>query len=1090
MRRTAVHRYNPPRMDRSFLLQTKFLVPRYGTDLIARPELLARLKTAVSRRLTLLSAPPGYGKTTLLAELTEQLHLPYVWYQLDAADGDPTIFLSCLIACARDIEAAIDPARTPTVGSATESLLEDSEPAPPERILTVLINELVVGLPGEYVLILEDYHVVTNPDVHRLVNILLDSGPPGLHLILSSRTDPPLGLSRLRARGRVAEYRAADLRFGAREVEQWLIQVIPDATAATASLLAEKTEGWAAALQIVLSSLAGKDADSAGQFIADLTGTQRFVFEYLAEEVFQQHPPERRRFLTHTAVLEQMNAAACNALLGSNNAQPMLDRLEKDNLFVVSLDEKREWYRYHHLFREFLLGKLRGESPARVAALEERAAAYYTRKREPEAAFIHYTRAQNYAAAASVLTRFARDYVERGRVAVLQRYLGDLPDDLLGNYPELLLQHGNVLWRQGRVGAAVARYEDAQAVFAQQGDAAGVCQALTQLAELARSQGDYRRARDLAQTAVAAIPQDDYAQRSIALMSLAKSEGFLTGMDRGRELAEESVALARKAADALPRRVRANLLRSLGHICWWHGDPQATLRFCQEALMLVPDDSPIAASIYITMATPVVYRGDFARARAYAGQGLDIAERLQLPELLPRAHSTLGSILSRCGEPEAGERHLRQAVELAQELGLESYARVMAAGYLAQNLCGQGRSAEARQLAEAALWERAANPDTYEMVVCRSVLADIALENDDLDAAQVTFESLVEVGERRQFRIPLAMVYFGLAYVLLRNGRDSDAIQYARESVAILEPLNTWQLYLDQGERARSVCQALVRAGEVTPFVEDVLQRLAPDTAVAGAALQAVTATRDGRVRVTCFGPFRVYVDGAEITQERWVSAKARDLLAYFITFRHDRIPLEKAAEAVWPEADASGRAFHSALYRLRQALRRGGENTKFIQVKGGEYWLDSTRFAVDVDAFEAACDRAAAGSGAKAVRAYEEAVALYTGDYLSNMLYDDWPNDERRRLEARYLRALRELAHAHAATGNYEAACEQMRRALQLDSLHEDSVRSLMRFYAEMGNRTAVIRQYHLLEEQLKQELGVAPAPETRQLIATLLQT
>lgn len=1089
MRRTAVHRYNPPRMDRSFLLQTKFLVPRYGTDLIARPELLARLETAVTRRLTLLSAPPGYGKTTLLAELTERLRLPCAWYQLDAADGDPTIFLSYLIACARDIAAAVDPGRTPTIGSAAESLLEDSEPAPPERILTVLINELVADLPGEYVLILEDYHVVTNPDVHRLVNILLDSGPPGLHLIISSRTDPPLRLSRLRARGRVAEYRAADLRFGAHEVEQWLMQVIPGATAATASLLTQKTEGWAAALQIVLSSLAGKDADSAGQFIAELTGTQRFVFEYLAEEVLQQHAPGRQRFLTYTAVLEQMNAAACNALLGSDDAQRMLDRLEKDNLFVVSLDEKREWYRYHHLFRDFLLGKLRGESPARLAQLEERAAAYYERRRELEAAFTHYTRAQNHAAAARVLTRFARDYVERGRVAVLQRYLGDLPDDLLETYPELLLQHGNVLWRQGRVGAAVARYEDARAAFAQQDDAAGVCQALTQLAELARSQGNYRRARDLAQTAVASLPNDDYAQRSIALMSLAKSEGFLTGMDRGRELAEESVALARKAADTLPRRVRANLLRSLGHICWWYGDPHATLRFCQEALTLVPDDSPIAANIYITMATPLVYRGDFTRARVYAEKGLDIAQRLQLPELLPRAHSTLGSILSRCGEPEAGEQHLRQAVELAQELGLESYARVMAAGYLAQNLCGQGRSAEARQLAEAALWERAANPDTYEMVVCRSVLADIALENDDLDAARAAFASLVEVGERRQFRIPLAMVYFGLAYVLLRNGRDADAIQYARQSVAILEPLNTWQLFLDQGERARSVCQALVRAGEATPFVEEVLRHLTPETAVASATPPAVPATRDARVRVTCFGPFRVYVDGVEITQERWVSAKARDLLAYFITFRHDRIPLEKAAEAIWPETDGGGRAFHSALYRLRQALRRPGDHAKFVEVKGGEYWLDCTRFAVDVDAFETACDRAAAGRGTEAMRACEEAVTLYSGDYLSNMLYDDWTNDERRRLEARYLRALRELAHAHAAAGNLEAAIEQMRRAVEHDNLHEDSVRSLLRFYAETGDRTAVVRQYHQLEKRLAQELGVPPDPATRQLYAVLLQ-
>jgi LuxR family maltose regulon positive regulatory protein len=318
-------------MDRSFLLQTKFLVPQTGSEILPRPHLLERLSSAVSKRLTLVSAPPGYGKTTLLAELASYTELPCAWYQLDAADGDPNIFLSYLIACLRHIEDKLTPGRKPPIGSAAVSLLDGDEPGAPvstDGILTVLINELAEAIVGDWLIILEDYYLVTNPDIHNLVYTLLEKGPLGLHLVISSRTDPPLALARLRARGMLAEFRAPDLRFHQKEVGQWLGRAIPDMDEESVRLLNEKTEGWPAALQIVLSSLLGKDANSAGRFIVELGGTQRFIFQYLAEEVFQQLPNERQRFLMHTAVLDQMSAAACDALLGMQNVQLMLDSLE------------------------------------------------------------------------------------------------------------------------------------------------------------------------------------------------------------------------------------------------------------------------------------------------------------------------------------------------------------------------------------------------------------------------------------------------------------------------------------------------------------------------------------------------------------------------------------------------------------------------------------------------------------------------------------------------------------------------------------------------------------------------------------------
>jgi LuxR family maltose regulon positive regulatory protein len=1067
-------------MDHSFLLQTKFLVPRHGGELIPRPDLLLRLETALDRRLTLLSAPPGYGKTILLAELAAHTQRPFAWYQLDAADGDPTIFLSYLIACLRNIQKALMPGQSATVGSAATSLLDDSlsgTTISPDHILHVLINEISAAIEGDWLIILEDYHLITNPDVHMLVQSLLDKGPPELHLIISSRTDPPLSLARLRARGNLAEFRAPELRFDQAEVGQWLAQAVPGMTDENARQLNEKTEGWAAALQIILSSLSGKDAASASRFIAELGGTQRFIFEYLAEEVLQQHPLERQRFLTHTAVLDQMNAAVCDAILGSRNAQLMLDSLEQDNLFIVSLDEKREWYRYHHLFREFLLARLQRESAGDLKQLQRSTADYYLNQGAVEAAYVHYVRARDFDSAAQALARFAREYVERRRVAALQRYLGDLPEDVVQQYPELLLQHGNVLWQLGRFGAALSRYEDAQTAFTTQKDNLGVCRVLTRMAELARFQGNYRQARSFAIEALSHAPQEEYASRANALMALAKSEGFLSGMDRGRELAEESVAAARQAGDAITPLTRANLLRSLGRICWWHGDPQATLRHCQEALEAVPDRrSPIAATVYITMATPYVYRRDLDTAQSYAELGLEIAQELQLSAFLPRAYMTLGSILTRRGEWEQGEAHLRQAMDQSQRMGLESYARVMATGFLAQNLCAQGRIEEARQLAEGALWERAANLDTYEMVVCRSVLADVALDSGELEEAEAIFTGLVRTGQRRQFHIPLAMVYFGLAYIYLHDGRTTEAIEYAAKSVAILEPIGTWQLYLDQGDRARLVCHALLQAGRATSFVNQVLNRL-PDTAHPPAP-----------VRVHCLGPFRVFVGEEEVTQARWVSTKARDLLAYFVTHRRQHVPLARVAEAIWPEQGSQKRAFHSALYRLRQALRQEGENTKFILAKGGEYWLDTEQFHIDVDRFETTVSHARAASGAESIQQYEEALGLYHGDYLGNLLYYDWVESERHRLNKIYLETLGQLAAQYAGQQQYDKAIILSEKAVTEDPFHEAGYCDLMRYHAMLGDKAALVRQYQRLQHVLQEELKVEPALTTQRLYRQLM--
>jgi LuxR family maltose regulon positive regulatory protein len=1070
-------------MKPSPLLNTKFTPPP-SAGYLPRPHLTQWLNNHIGQRLTLVSAPPGYGKTTLLADFFNAHSGPAAWYQLEASDSDPTVFLTHLIESIRRMRTANKKASK--VGQNAQSLLNSAESGvDSRRVLTVLINELSEQIHDSLLIILEDYHYVASPIVHQLLDYLLENAPLPLHLIISTRTDPPLALARLRARGLLSELRANDLRFSDDEVAALLRREVPGLSPESLNVLSQKTEGWAAALQIVRSSLAGQNAESAREIVTSLSGSNRFVFEYLAEEVFRRQPEARRSFLLQTSILSQMDADSCNAVVGIINSQDMLEELERENLFLTSLDDKQRWYQYHFLFREFLQSRLRREKGEQVKSLERSAGVYYECHHEYEAAFLQYISAQDYEASARVASIFAADYVERGRVEVLHRYLNLLPLKTLRANPELLLQNGNAHRRLGEAGLAVTSYEDARANFAAQKNPSGMSHALTKLAEVYRAQGNYRQAESLSEQALQAAPLDDHTARAEALMALAKTTGFLSSMDRGRELAEQAVDEARKSG-GLSALSRANFIQSLGQICWWHGDPISAANHAQEALTLAPDElSPIAAQACILLVTPHLYWRELDTALRYAERGLEIAQTLHLTELLPAAYTALGNVLTRFGETARAEAALRQSVELAQQLGIASYEQLMATGYLAQNLCGQGRVDEAWQLAEGALWAYTGSPDTYEAFVCRSVLADVALENNELNRAENLFSDLAETGERRQFRIPLAMVYFGLAYIHLVSGRKETGVNHARKALELIGPTKAFQLFIDQGERSRIVCNALVEAGNQGPFLDRVLENLPgkKNAAVIMIANQTV-------INIKTLGSFQVFAGNEEIPQERWVSTKARDMLAYFITFRGERIPADRVFDAIWSEKGGRGlTAFHTALSRLRSALKTGENSPRLILVEAGDYRIDAARFTIDVDEFDSALAKARSSTHDEvSARFYEQAINLYNGEYLQN-LYFDWIFPERRRLTQAYLGSLRALADHHYTHRRYTRSIELLERALRVDNLQEDLQCQVLRVYAALGDRAGLVNQYQEMKLILAKELNLEPLQSTEELYKSLLK-
>jgi LuxR family maltose regulon positive regulatory protein len=334
----------------SLLLETKIYLPKVRRGLVPRPRLDESLNRGAELKLTLVSAPAGFGKTTLLAGWLDFSKRSAAWVSLDQSDNHAASFWSYLVAALQTVK--------PGVGASAISLLQSPQLPPIEAVLTLLLNELS-AMSMDVMLVLDDYHVIYARDIHDGVVFLLDHLPPRLHLVIASRADPALPLARLRARGELVEIRAVDLRFA------------PGDVAAREG----RTEGWIAALQLAALSMQGRD-DVAG-FIADFAGDDRYIVDYLVEEVLERQPESVRSFLQHTSILERLSGPLCDAVTGQDSGKGMLEALERANLFVVPLDNRRHWYRYHHLFGDVLHARLLDEQRARAPDLHRRASAWF-----------------------------------------------------------------------------------------------------------------------------------------------------------------------------------------------------------------------------------------------------------------------------------------------------------------------------------------------------------------------------------------------------------------------------------------------------------------------------------------------------------------------------------------------------------------------------------------------------------------------------------------------------------------------------------------------------------------------------------------
>ena len=780
------------------VLTTKLQVPPCRAQLVPRQRLLTQLDCVWGQPVTLIVAPAGFGKSTLVCDWLAHGTHSVAWLSLDEDDNDATRFLTYLIAALRTCH--------PDLGANAVALLATPQAPPMKSILTLLINDLE-SLTTPFALVLDDYHVITTPAIQEGMAFLIDHLPRQMHIILTSRADPPLPLARWRGRHQLGEVRGEDLRFTPAETSTFLNEVMRlHLNEADVTALEARTEGWITGLQLAALSMQGRGDHT--NFVKAFTGSHRFVLTYLTEEVLQRQPADLQEFLLQTAILERLSGDLCNAVTGRSDSQSILEALEQANLFIAALDHAGVWYRYHALFADLLRHRLQRQAPDQLPHLHRRAAVWHLQQDQPAEAIKHALAIPDFDLAAEWIEQMAHGAWMRGEMGLLLGWLKALPPAIVQARPRLALAYAWVLTYTGPLYAVAGYVQAAEAALGHQPQESNLRGEIAAIyATVASFQGEITRTITLCHQALLLIAPENTYLRTMTMQALGFAYRINGQVREANKAFTEALALS-QASNQLFWQIDA--LCNLGIVQVMQGQLRTAAQTIQRALALVDAQGgealPIACEVYFTWASLLHEWHDLPNAQHYLQKSMDLGERSGNTDILLSSYSLQARLKHTQRQSAAALAALEQAQQLAHHYQVPRLIRRLNT-YQAKLWVVYGNLADAERWA-AARQRNQDDPVDFSQTIEEITLARLRFAQGEPAVALRLLEPLVadaQVAGRISGLIQLLALR---AIMQKAQGQFAAAMTTLAEALRLAEPEGHVSTFLDEGEAMRALLMA------------------------------------------------------------------------------------------------------------------------------------------------------------------------------------------------------------------------------------------------------------------------------------------
>lgn len=1157
--------------ERVFFLRTKLLPPRPVPELLPRARLTGRLLANLSRPLTLVTANAGSGKTTLVAEFVRQHVQNYVWYQLDHTDADPAVFLGYVTHGIQQVVPGFGEATTAYLAQASDEMARV-----PERAADVLLNDILDNVERQVVLVLDDYHYLgAETAVHRVMDRLLAYVPDVLHIIIVSRELPPLNLARMRSQSALAVIDREELLFTDAETQELFRRIFGlEMTAAQLREYRERTNGWITALQLVRqvaersksSGFGSPDiSDSTSSFrtpdvqipnsappppnLAEiLRQSERDIFDYFAEEVFDGEAEDVRRLLLRIALMERVEAGACARLWPDLSAEQLLPALVRRNVFLTLASDGRgersaesgmrsaeadfeiphsalrtphlEEYRLHPLFQGFLRRRLLAEvGRAGVAAEHGRLADYYLAQLNGELGVRHLLQAEEHERAAEAIAEWGASWLAAGAFVTLEAFTAALPPTVLDAHPRVVALRAEVARVRGELDDAQQMLRRAAARFQQSGDMEGEAEALHSLAAIARRRGDYNSAfLYLDRAAVLAAPEGKVTvkcgnTRGLCLMAtgdlVAAEREFRAALQAAEAQGDEHQARLIAHNLGLPAMIRGDFGGALYWLRRLLPSAEFGMRHAESrnpiphsALRTPRSPAPRDATAHLNIARCHLYRGDFAECEKHLNRALECCQLFSLTALRGEIFEAFGNFFRDSGEAARAAEFYERAARAYDDAGIDLTQRELLEEQAM--LCLQaGDYVAARARIDRLITARASAGDKPGVFTASLARGRILFAQGDAAAAREELLASYAYFREQGLNYYEAQAAFALAACARALSRDVELTEHLRRAI----DLSVRYDYEHWLKREVTEHPAVFSQPEAAELLPAELRALVAPAADGGATLKPALTTNTAAplhlvlaqgvtdLTLNLLGPVEIFRDLARpFAADAWTTRRARDILCFIATRPHRRASKESILDTFWGEFDfgAAEKNFHPTISHIRKALNSNQLiKLNFLLYRDNDYLLNPEfSYRIDTEEFDRLAEAGEAARRAgrldEYVQSCEAAVALYRGEFLQHV-EGEWADELRAYYREQYFNLLESLIKTAQKQEDWTRSIQLARKILRDDPYREDIHCLVMRAQSALSRADAVKEQYDMLRKLLREELGVEPAAETQRVYREL---